>query len=55
MTDFDPEYTRNNRGYKKRTATRCRVCGGQLLMPEDMKREMHEDCAKKENKNVYLM
>jgi len=55
MTDFDPEYTKNTRGYKNRVATRCRVCGGQLLMAEEIKIEMHEHCAMKEDTNTYLM
>jgi hypothetical protein len=55
MKEYDPDYTTNNRGYKKRVATKCRICGGQLLLPEDFKREMHEKCSKKENNNIYLM
>tara|TARA_R100000805_G_C3609569_1_gene110104 strand:+ start:437 stop:604 length:168 start_codon:yes stop_codon:yes gene_type:complete len=55
MKEHDPEYTENSRGYKKRVATRCRICGGQLLIPEDFKREMHERCSKLEDKSTYLM
>jgi len=55
MKEHDPEYVKNIRGYKKRVATRCRICGGQLLHPEDFKREMHEKCAKLEDKSTYLM
>jgi|TARA_R100000734_G_C3294475_1_gene85817 hypothetical protein len=55
MKEHNPEYEKNTRGYKNRVATRCRICGGQLLLPEEIKLEMHERCAKKENKNVYLM
>ena len=55
MKEHDPEYTENIRGYKKRVATRCRICGGPLLVPEDFKREMHERCSKLEDKSTYLM
>ena len=34
MKEHDPDYVKNNRGYKKRVATKCRVCGGQLLCPK---------------------
>ena len=42
------------RAYKKRVATRCRVCGGQLLESSEIKKEMHDKC-NKDNSNMYLM
>jgi len=53
MKENDPGYTHNNRRNKK-TATRCRVCGGQLLVAQDIQREIHEQCDI-DNTNIYLM
>ena len=49
----DPEYTQGNRRNNK-IATRCRVCGGQLLTTQEIKMEMHEKC-NKDNTNMYVM
>jgi len=54
MKEKNPEYVSSIRAYKKRVATRCRVCGGQLLISEEIKLEMHEAC-NKDTKNVYMM
>jgi len=53
MKDKDPQYIKNARSSKK-IATRCRICGGQLLNPDEIKKEMHERC-NRENKNTYMM
>ena len=55
MKDKDPEYVASGWSYKKKIATKCRICGGQLLLPEDMKKEMHRECANKINDNKYMM
>ena len=55
MKEHDPEYTEKTLEAIKSVATRCRICGGQLLIPEDFKREMHERCSKLEDKSTYLM
>lgn len=55
MKDKDPEYVTSGWSYKKKIATKCRICGGQLLLPEDMKKEMHHECADKINDNKYMM
>ena len=56
MKEKDPKYTTSHRAYKKRIATSCRICGEQLLIPEEIKKEMHDNCAKN-NKydNIYMM
>jgi hypothetical protein len=53
MKEKNPNYTLSNRT-KKRIATRCRVCGGQLLNAQEIKNEIHAECDK-DNKNIYLM
>ena len=53
MKEHAPNYILNKRK-NKRTATRCRVCGKQLMVAEEIKREIHESCDK-DNKNVYVM
>ena len=55
MKEKDPEYTKSNWSYKKRIATRCRICGGQLFLPEDMKKEIHKECVNNINDNSYMM
>ena len=52
--EYNPEYTKSHRAYKKRIATRCRVCGGQLLVAEEIKKEIHEACDK-DNSKMYMM
>jgi len=46
MMSKDPEYTKSKRSYMKRIATRCRICGGQLLEPTEAKKERHDKCDK---------
>ena len=55
MKEKDPEYTKSPWSYKKRVATKCRICGGQLLLPEEKKQEMHTDCKNKIDDNIYMM
>jgi hypothetical protein len=56
MKEKDPKYVKSHRSYKKRIATSCRICGQQLLIPEEIKKEMHEECAlKNKNDNIYMM
>jgi len=55
MKEKDPNYTSSHRAYKKRIATSCRICGQQLLLPEEIKKEMHLVCAKNKNDNIYMM
>lgn len=54
MKDRNPEYVSSHRAYKKRIATRCRVCGEQLLNAQEIKKEIHESCDK-DTTNVYMM
>jgi len=49
----NPEYVPNTRG--RPIATRCRICGGQLVNPKDFKNEAHESCLKKYKSNKYMM
>jgi|TARA_R100000734_G_C3200208_1_gene19360 hypothetical protein len=53
MKEKNPEYTKNAKR-NKNIATRCRVCGGQLLNADEMKKELHDECDK-DNKNIYVM
>jgi len=53
MKEKDPQHTLNNRRNNK-IATRCRICGGKLYTPQDIKIEMHEEC-NKDNTNIYMM
>tara|TARA_R110000803_G_scaffold86474_1_gene152852 strand:- start:24445 stop:24615 length:171 start_codon:yes stop_codon:yes gene_type:complete len=56
MKEKDPKYTNSHRAYKKRIATSCRICGQQLLIPEEIRREMHDNCAlNNKNDNIYMM
>ncbi len=55
MKEKDPEYTNSNRAYKNRVATKCRIFGGQLLLPEEIKKEVHAECDKNLNNNTYVM
>lgn len=53
MRESNPEYVDYHRGGK--IATRCRICGGQLITPQDMKLEYHELCANNyKSKNVKM-
>ena len=49
----DPDYVDSNWSYKKRIATKCRVCGNQLTDPQDCKNEYHEGCIKNYKKKSY--
>tara|TARA_R110001583_G_scaffold130617_1_gene282321 strand:- start:6 stop:167 length:162 start_codon:yes stop_codon:yes gene_type:complete len=53
MKEKNPEYVLNKRKNKK-IATRCRVCGGQLLLASEIENEIHEICDRDSN-NVYMM
>ena len=53
MKDKDPEYILNKRK-NKQVATRCRVCGGQLMIVQEISKGLHELCDT-DNKNVYMM
>lgn len=53
MKEKNPEYVLNKRKNTK-IATRCRVCGEQLLLPDEIKNELHVHCDK-DNKNIYMM
>jgi|TARA_R110002020_G_scaffold153171_22_gene332490 hypothetical protein len=44
MNDKNPDYVK---GKGRNIATRCRICGGQLTHPQDMKSEAHQPCLKK--------
>ena len=55
MKDKDPDYTESNWSYKKRIATKCRICGGQLILPDEMKKEIHAECDKNIKNNTYVM
>lgn len=55
MKDKDPDYTQSNWSYKKRIATKCRICGKQLVLPEEMKKEVHAQCDNNLNNNTYMM
>jgi len=53
MKEKNPEYTLNARN-NRNIATRCRVCGGQLLNADEMKKELHFECDQ-DNNNIYVM
>jgi len=53
MKEKDPKYVRNKRKNSK-VATHCRVCGKQLLIAQEIKREIHESCDK-DDSNMYMM
>jgi len=55
MSDKDPEYTNSSHSYQKRIATRCRICGRQLLLPEEAKQEVHKKCVDNYKPNTYGM
>ena len=38
----NPKYEKDRKG--NNIATSCRVCGGQLLHPNDIKEEVHPKC-----------
>jgi len=49
----DPDYVESRRSYMKRIATRCRLCGKQLLDPMEARKEMHEGCIKQYKRKSY--
>jgi len=55
MKDKDPDYTPSAWSYKTRIATKCRICGKQLVLPEEMKKEIHDDCDNNLSNNTYMM
>ena len=55
MKEKNPEFVKSHRAYGKSVATRCRICGGQLLIPEEIKKQVHESCESKINDNLFMM
>tara|TARA_R110000824_G_scaffold368422_3_gene557750 strand:- start:994 stop:1221 length:228 start_codon:yes stop_codon:yes gene_type:complete len=55
MKEKDPQYVSSHRAYKKRIATRCRICGEQLLLPEEIKMERHAKCSLDSKSKIYMM
>ena len=55
MKEKNPEYTKSHWSQNKKIATQCRICGGQLLLPEEMKKEVHLACLENLNDNTYMM
>ena len=55
MKEKNPKYVGSHRSYKNRVATRCRVCGGQLLLPEEIRMERHKKCVPKSKSKIYMM
>tara|TARA_R100001230_G_C5529843_1_gene64166 strand:+ start:19 stop:192 length:174 start_codon:yes stop_codon:yes gene_type:complete len=55
MKEKNPEFTKSHWSYKNRIATKCRICGGQLLLPEEMQQQYHTACAEKIEDNTYSM
>ena len=53
MSDRNPDYTSSRISYNKRIATRCRICGKQLLDPMDARIEVHKECKKNYKRNTY--
>lgn len=53
MSDKDPEYVPSRISLDKRIATRCRICGKQLLDPSEAKKEAHDKCVKSYRKKTY--
>lgn len=49
----DPEYVPYSRGGK--IATKCKICGGSLMTPQDMKTETHESCVSNYRSKYKLM
>ena len=49
----DPDYVNSRSSYNKRIATRCRICGKQLLDPIDARNEVHKECLKKYKRKSY--
>ena len=49
MTE-NPEYTQDRKG--NNIATSCRICGGQLTHPDDIKGEVHPICVRNYKSNL---
>ncbi len=55
MKEKNPDYVASHRAYGKRIATRCRICGGQLLIPEEIKKEVHLACESNADDKLFMM
>jgi len=53
MKEKNPEYVLNKRN-NQQIAARCRVCGGQLMVAQEIKNEIHDKCDN-DDRNVYMM
>jgi hypothetical protein len=53
MNDKDPDYVDSRSSYMKRIATRCRICGRQLLDPLEARKETHDVCLKNYRRKTY--
>jgi hypothetical protein len=53
MSDKNPEYVPSRISGDKRIATRCRICGRQLLDPTESKKEAHDRCVKEYRRKSY--
>jgi hypothetical protein len=53
MSDKNPEYVPSRISLDKRIATRCRICGRQLLDPTEGKKEVHYKCIKLYKRKTY--
>ncbi len=49
----NPNYVKSRISYNGKVATRCRICGGQLLDPIDAKNEYHKACLKNYKRKSY--
>jgi|TARA_Y100000310_G_scaffold76164_1_gene72593 ribosomal protein S27E len=49
----NPKYVTSRWSRDNRIATRCRICGGQLTHPTDMKNEVHDKCIKEHKRKTY--
>ena len=53
MSDKNPDYVPSRHSHNKQIATRCRICGGQLLDPLEARKEKHDRCLKEYKKKIY--
>jgi len=49
----DPNYVNSRISYNRKVATKCRICGKQLLDPTDAKNEHHKECLKNYKRKSY--
>tara|TARA_B100000214_G_scaffold199089_1_gene144103 strand:- start:3572 stop:3748 length:177 start_codon:yes stop_codon:yes gene_type:complete len=49
----NPDYVKSRISYNGKVATRCRICGGQLLDPIDAKNEYHKACLENYKRKSY--